>query len=52
MLHAAQILHGHEIDHQACPSREMLRALALARLWVVLLPRKACSLVLLEYVVD
>lgn len=37
----ARPLHGHELDDQARPAREVLRALALARLGVVLLPREA-----------
>lgn len=38
---AAQILHCHDLDDKARPAREVLRALALARLRVVLLPREA-----------
>lgn len=36
-----EVLHGHDLDHQAGPAREVLRALALARLGVVLLPGEA-----------
>lgn len=35
---APEVLHGHDLDHQAGPAGEVLRALALARLGVVLLP--------------
>lgn len=37
----AQIIHGHNLHHQARPAREVLRPLAPAGLRVVLLPREA-----------
>lgn len=36
-----QIRHTHNLNHQARPAREVLRALSLARLRIVLLPREA-----------
>lgn len=46
---AAEVLHGHDLDHQAGPASEVLRALARARLGVVLLP---CEARLLPALVD
>ncbi len=46
---AAQVRHGHELDHQAGPAGKVLRPLALARFGVVLLP---CEAGLLPAVVD
>ena len=36
-----KIFHGHDLDHQACPPCEVLRALTSPRLRVVLLPSEA-----------
>lgn len=49
---AAQFRHRHDFHHQASPSREMLRALAIPRLGVILLPCKTRSLPFVEHVVD
>jgi len=37
----AEVVHGHNLDHQACPARKVLRPLSLTRLRVVLLPCEA-----------
>lgn len=49
---AAQVRHSHDLDDQTRPAREVLRALALARLRVVLLPGEARLLPTLEDGVD
>ena len=36
----AEVVHGHDLDDEAGPAREVLRALSAARLRVVLLPRE------------
>lgn len=43
-----EIRHAHNLHHQAGPTGEMLRALALARFGVVLLPCKARELPIVE----
>jgi hypothetical protein len=51
-LATRQVIHGHNLNHQARPPREMLVALSSARLWVILLPCKARLLPALENCVD
>ncbi|KAG7125085.1 hypothetical protein HYQ46_010577 [Verticillium longisporum] len=48
----AEVLHGHNLDDEARPAGKVLRALALARLGVVLLPGEAGRLPALEDGVD
>lgn len=55
VLHPPRITdlrHGHDLDHETGPPREVLRALALPRLGVVLLPREARVLPAAEDGVD
>lgn len=40
-MSTAQVLHGHDLDHQTGPARKVLGALAGTRLGVVLLPCEA-----------
>ena len=50
-LASVQLRHRHDFDHQTCPPREMLRSLSSACLRVILLPREACLLPLIEDVI-
>ena len=49
---ATQIWHDHDIDHQAGPAREMLCPLPLARLGIILFPRKPSPLPFVIHIFD
>lgn len=51
-LPTTQIRHPHDLNDKTRPAREMLRALPLARLRIILLPREARLLPALEYCLD
>ena len=51
VLLPTQILHRHDLHHQACPPGEMLRPLPSTCGRVVLLPREACPLPLIVDIV-
>jgi len=42
VAYRGNIVHGHNLDDQACPTREVLGALTLPSFGVILLPGEAC----------